>query len=136
MSCSGLHCAGCAGGAAVPVVPLAVVFSLAWIAEHLVEVIVMCGVSGTLAVLVVVALMRWGERQDARRAQIWAARKAAASRPSITATVIPQASRGTALAIENHVHYHYHGERASPEPARVIRTALPGQAGAAITTEE
>mgnify|MGYP001274493330 CR=1 FL=1 len=39
MACSGLHCAGCAGGITVPVVSLAAAFGLAWIAEHLIEVI-------------------------------------------------------------------------------------------------
>jgi hypothetical protein len=38
VTCSGLHCAGCAGGAAVPVVPLAVCLGAAWLTEHIIEV--------------------------------------------------------------------------------------------------
>ena len=60
MSCSGLHCAGCVGGAAVPVVPLAAFCGLAWVAEHLVEVVIVSGTCGVLAVAGVVALIRSG----------------------------------------------------------------------------
>jgi hypothetical protein len=69
VSCSGLHCAGCAGGAAVPAAPLAAVFGLAWVAEHLIEVAVISAACGVLAVAAVVALMRHGARRDARYAE-------------------------------------------------------------------
>jgi len=68
MSCPGLHCAGCAGGAAIPVWPLAAVYGLAWIAEHIVEVIAVSAACGVLAVAAVVALIRWADRRDARHA--------------------------------------------------------------------
>ena len=136
MGCSGLHCAGCAGGVTVPVVPLAAVFGVAWIAGHMIEVIAVCGASGALAVLIVVALVRWGERQDARHAQLWAARKAALAPAPVTATMLPQAATGARPALEQHVHYHVHLGAAEREAARIIRTALPGQAGAAITEGE
>ena len=71
MACSGLHCAGCAGGAAVPVVPLAAVFGLAWITEHIVEVAIVSATCGVLAVAAVVALTRWADRRDDRRAAEW-----------------------------------------------------------------
>jgi hypothetical protein len=70
-ACGGLHCAGCAGGAAVPLVPLAAFCGLAWIAEHLIEVIVVCGVSGALAVAASIALFRWADRRDARQGARW-----------------------------------------------------------------
>ena len=59
MSCSGLHCAGCAGGVAVPVVPLVAVCGLAWIAEHLIEVVIVSAACGILSLAAVVVLMRW-----------------------------------------------------------------------------
>jgi hypothetical protein len=139
MACSGLHCAGCAGGITVPVVPLAAVFGLAWVAEHLIEVAAVCGACGALSVLVVVALMRWGERQDARHAQIWAARKAALEPPSVTATVIPQVRWPDQPVIEYHHHgavFNFYGPDGETQAARVIRAALPGQAGDRIITEE
>ena len=91
MPCPGVHCAGCAGGAAVPVVPLAAAFGLAWVAEHLIEVAIVSAACGVLSVAAVVALMKWGERRDARHAAIWpllAGREAPA--PVLTATVLPQ----------------------------------------------
>ena len=132
MACGGLHCAGCAGGAAVPVVPLAAVFGLAWVAEHLIEVVIVSAACAVLAVAAVVALMRWGERRDARHAERWrfmVTREP--SRPTLTATVTPQVGRTAPPAIEQHVHYHYHAT-GSREAARVF-TAIPGQAGDAIT---
>jgi hypothetical protein len=133
MSCSGLHCAGCAGGVTLPVAPLVMAFGLAWIAEHIYEVIAVCGTCGALAVLIVVALVRWGERQDARRAQIWAARKAALAPAPVTATVVPQIRWPDQPAIENHYHgpqFHFHGSDAEAQMARAIRAVLPGQSGA------
>jgi hypothetical protein len=127
MSCSGLHCAGCAGGVTLPVVPLAAAFGLAWLAEHIVEVAAVCATCGVLAVLIVVVLMRWADRRDARPVQLWHAREDIAP-PVLTATVIPQ-------AIAPAIVFNFYGA-ASPEPAPVVRTALPGTAGDAITQEE
>jgi len=100
----------------VPVVPLAAVFGLAWVAEHLVEVIAVSAACGILAVAVMVALMRWADRMDTRRAVTYAAMR----RGVPTATAKPQVTQGTVPpAIEYHVHHHhYHAD--SREPARVI----------------
>src|ERR1035437_1182329 len=78
MSCPGVHCAGCLGGAAVPVVPLLGFCGGAGVAEHVIEVAIVCGVSGALAVAAVVALMRWANRRDERQrgaASIWTVRE-------------------------------------------------------------
>ncbi len=66
VSCSGLHCAGCGGGAAVPIAALAALEGLAWIAAHVIEVAAASAACGVLAVYVMVALAR---RQDRRQAQ-------------------------------------------------------------------
>ena len=44
--------------------------ALAWVAEHLVEVAAVSAACGALAVAAVVALMRWADRRDARRAAL------------------------------------------------------------------
>jgi hypothetical protein len=71
MACPGVHCACCAGGIAVPVVPLLEVCGAVWVIEHLVEVVIVCGVSGALAVAASIALFRWADRRDARQAARW-----------------------------------------------------------------
>lgn len=125
MSCSGLHCAGCAGGAAVPVVPLLGFCGAAWVAEHLIEVAITCGVSGALAVAAVVALMRLGNRRDDRQraaASIWIAREA----PPIThvrAESVTSAER-PALGFRD-LHVHLDGQPTA-EQAEVIRRAVGG----------
>jgi len=133
MACNGLHCSGCAAGAAIPVWPLAAAYGLAWVAEHLVEVIAVSASCGILAVAAVVALMRWADRRDARHAAhgpLLVTREA----PALTATVTPQVTQGTrAPAVEQHVHFHF--DPADREAARIIRQALPGMAGAIITEE-
>lgn len=112
MSCSGIHCAGCAGGAAAPVIPFAAVFGLAWVAEHLVEVAVASVACATLAVAAIVMLVRYADRRDARPVQLWSARAVpATANPQVAATVISP-------AIEQHLHIHYHG--AAPQEAPVI----------------
>lgn len=132
MACSGLHCAGCAGGMAVPVVPIAACFGLAWVADHIVEVAVVSAACGALAVAAVVALMRWCDRRQGRRAAgrpIWTVRAEAAG---LTAAAAPRVTQGTAApAIEQHVHFHF--DPADREAARIIRTALPGLAGDVAT---
>jgi len=133
MACSGLHCGGCAGGMAVPVVPLVAFLGLAWVAEHLIEVAVVSASCGVLAVAAVVALMRWADRRDARlaaRGPLMVTREP--STPALTATVTPQVAQGTpAPAITNN--YYIRIDPAGREAARIIRQAIPGQAGDAIT---
>lgn len=82
MSCSGLHCAGCAGGVAVPVVPLAATLGVAWVVEHIIEVAAVSAGCGALAVVAVVWLMRWQERREAVHA---------ASRPFLVVRGAPAA---------------------------------------------
>jgi len=74
MTCSGLHCAGCAGGIAVPVVPLVAFLGVEWVIEHLVAVAAISGTCGVLSIAAVVFLMRWGERRDAAHRQLWTVR--------------------------------------------------------------
>jgi hypothetical protein len=65
MSCSGLHCAGCGAGASVPPIALAGLLGFTWVAGHIIEVAVVSAACGALAVVAVVALMRWQERREA-----------------------------------------------------------------------
>lgn len=132
MSCSGLHCAGCGGGAGVPVVLLLALEGGAWVAAHLVEVAVTSAACGVLAVAAVIWLMRWADRRDARlaaRGPLWAVRAGTAPLPQvITARPAPQVTHAPPPAIETHYHVHHH-YAAAPEPARVITTASPATAG-------
>jgi hypothetical protein len=131
VSCNGLHCAGCGGGSAVPVVALAAVEGFAWVAAHIIEVAVTSAACGALALAAVAALMRWTDRRDARRAAarpLWSAREV----PAVTPAAAVRVAASGAPAIENHYHIHLPdvGEQAA---ARIIRQALPGTAGESIT---
>lgn len=123
MSCSGVHCAGCAGGAGVPVVLMTGVFGLAWVAEHLVEVAVVASACGALAVAAVVALVRWCDRREVRHA---AKHPLLVTRPDaipLTVTAAPQVTQGTAVpAVEQHVHFHF--DPADRTAAALIRQVL------------
>jgi hypothetical protein len=150
MACAGLHCSGCAGGVSVPPVVFAAAFGFAWVAENVVMVAAVSAVSGALAVAAVVALMRWADRRNARHAvehplaivrevpqistvradsvaQIRTARAdlgTSAERPAITPAVI---------------NLHFHGADGEDTAARIIRTAISGDAitgeGPAAVTE-
>ena len=123
MSCPGVHCAECIGGAALPVVPLLGFCGAAWVAEHIIEVAITCGVSGALAVAAVVALMRLGNRRDDRQraaASIWTVREVPRIR---SAAADLAASDGRRELEAPAVHLHFHGEPAA-EQATVIRQAL------------
>jgi hypothetical protein len=94
---------------------LAGVLAAEWVAAHAWEVLTVTAACGTLAVAAVVALMRWGDRREARHAL---ERPFLIMRPApVTATVTRQVTQGTAPAIEQHVHYHLGGGR---ETAPVI----------------
>jgi len=138
VSCPGvtIHCAGCAGGVAVPVVPLLELYGAMWLAEHIIEVAIACAVSGALAVAIVIALARWADRRDARRAAAWEPRYLravpAASTPQsaeIPHYGVPADER---QAIAPTFVLNFYGAD-SDTAARVIRQAIPGQAGDAIT---
>jgi hypothetical protein len=126
VTCSGIHCAGCAGGAVVPVVPLAAVFGLAWIAGHLIEVAIVAAVCGALAVAAVELLARWSDRRDVRRA---------AARPLVyvrSVQVVTPASQPAAIAPALTVNFYGPD---SDMAARALFQAIPGHAGDAITEE-
>ena len=126
MACSGLHCAGCAGGITVPVVPLAAAFGLAWIAEHIVEVAIVCATSGALAVAAVVALMRWADRRDALRAAAWRQLHTRPVPEVVSATtVLPPPTAATALGFRD-LHIHLDGVPDATQVA-IIRQALNGR---------
>ena len=128
MSCSGLHCAGCAGGMAVPVLPLAGVYGVVWIAEHLVEVAIVCGVSGALAVAAVIWLMRWSDRRDAARRAAWELRYI--REEPLIRTVrsdLPASAERAALPFRD-LHIHIDGQP-NPEHAAIIRQAITGRTG-------
>lgn len=114
MACSGLHCAGCAGGASVPPVAFAALYGIAWVAEHLVEVAIVAGTCSAVAVAAVVALLRWADRRDARNAEVWAAR----ARP-------PLSSAGRPAITPAQLHLHFY-DRNDAEQAAIIRKALEG----------
>lgn len=128
MSCSGLHCAGCGGGAVSPVVVLAALEGFTWLAAHVVEVLAVSAACGVLAVAAVVTLMRMGDRRDARQAagpRLLTVRAEAV--PLVTATATPQVSQGTTPAIEHHYHapqFIINGEAGQEMAARLIRQAL------------
>ena len=124
MSCPGLHCAGCGAGAGVPPLALAAVFGLAWVAEHLVEVIAVSAACGVLAVAAVVVLMRWAGRRDARRAAEWQFRYVREVPRSGTRVPISGTQR-PALGFRD-LHIHLDGAP-SAEQAAVIRQALNGR---------
>jgi hypothetical protein len=125
MSCSGLHCAGCGGGAGVPLVALAALEGFTWVAAHVIEVAAVSLACGVLSVAAVVALMRWQDRRQAAfaaRGPLLVTRAGAAPLP-------PARQRAALPPVVNN--YFYVADPAMA--ARVIRTAIPGQAGDAIT---
>ena len=122
MSCSGLHCAGCGGGGAVPVVALAALEGFTWVAAHVIEVATVSAACAVLAVAAVAALIRAQERREAARA---ARGPLLITRPN--AAPLPPARRAGLPPVVN---YFYVADPAVA--ARVIR-AIPGQAGDAIT---
>ena len=128
--CEGLHCAGCRDGAGKAVLVGGGILAVEWVASHAWEVLAVTAACGALAVSAVVALMRWGDRREARHMAEHPLLVTRAESASVTTTVTPQVSRGASVpAIENH--YHIHLDPADREGARIIRTALPGMAGEA-----
>jgi len=124
-SCPGLHCACYAGGITVPMVPIAAAFGVAWIIEHLVEVAIVCGTCGALAVAASIALLRWADRRDDRRLAAWRPLHARAVPAVVKVDATPIAfSLGDrpALGIRD-LHIHIDG-MPTPEQGAVIRQAL------------
>jgi hypothetical protein len=125
MSCSGIHCAGCGGGAAVPLAALLALEGFAWVAAHVIEVAAVSAVCGVMALAAMVALVRHGDRRDARQA----ARGTLLITRADAAPLPPARQRAELPPVINN--YFYVADPAVA--ARVIRQAIPGQAGDAIT---
>lgn len=125
MSCSGLHCAGCGAGASVVPVALAGLLGLTWVAGHLIEVAAVSAACGVLSVAAVVWLMRWQDRRQAA----FAARGPLLITRADAAPLPPARQRAELPPVINN--YFYVADPAMA--ARVIRTAIPGTAGDAIT---
>jgi hypothetical protein len=119
MSCSGLHCAGCGGGAGVPVIALLALEGGAWVAAHVIEVAAVSAACAVLAVAVVVRLMRW---QDRRQAAFAARGPLLISRPD-AAPLPPARQRAELPPVINN--YFYVSDPVVA--ARVTRQALPAQ---------
>lgn len=116
MSCSGLHCAGCGGGAGVPVIALLALEGGAWIAAHVLEVAITSAACGVLSVAAVAWLMRWQDRRQAAfaaRGSLMVTRLDAAPLPP---RVIPQLPPVVNIYIAD-----------DTTARRVIRQALPGR---------
>jgi hypothetical protein len=107
----------------VPVVPLLAVYGAAWVAEHIIEVAIVCGVSGALAVAAVVWIMRWTDRRDERRRVVWLAQRAREV-PEIRTvrSDLPPPAERPALGFRD-LHIHLDGVPAA-DHAAVIRQAL------------
>jgi len=107
----------------VPLVAFAALYGAVWVAEHIIEVAIVSGTCGALAVAAVVWLMRLGERRDARHraaASIWTVREAPPI-PQVLAESVTSAER-PALGFRD-LHIHLDGVPAT-EQAAVIRQAL------------
>ncbi len=154
MSCPGLHCPGCSEGQSLGIaggVVLGLVLldqTVQWVTERI------WWIGGTVAMCfaLAVAAGMWLERWAERRGASFAAAHGIVSRADVIqpgrarAEVLPprEIRHGVAEirtpgadsgrpAIENHFHIHI-GDAAGSDVARaLIRTALPGQAGGAIT---
>jgi hypothetical protein len=115
MACSGLHCAGCGGGAAVPAVLMFAAAGGAWVAEHLIEVAAVSVACAGLAFAAVAALARWSDRRAARS---WAQRPA-----QLRAEPVRQVPAAGRPAIGPVYHFNFYGA-AGDTHAAVIRKAL------------
>jgi hypothetical protein len=107
---------------ALPVVPLVAFLGVDWVVEHLVEVVAVSATCGVLAVAAVVALMRWADRRDARRAAMWQFRHVREV-PSARPAEVPSAVRPELAA--SGLHLRFYG-LPDAEQAAIIRQALPG----------
>lgn len=140
MICPGLHCPGCTGkqslGALIGVVVVVYVADqlCAWVADRI------WWIGGTIAAcfILATAASMWLERLSDARCARFAERRGIASRadvdeltPAGVAWLLAREQQRPAVgpAVVNFNFY----AAASPEPARAVRTVIPGQAGDAIT---
>ena len=110
----------------MPVVPLLAVYGLAWVAEHIIEVVIVSAACGVLAVAAVVVLMRWACRRDDRRLAAW--RLSQAREVPVIGTRVPDSvtsAERPALGFRD-LHIHLDGVPVT-EQAAVIRQALNGR---------
>lgn len=91
--------------------------------------VIVAAACGLLAVIGAFTVARRIERHDERR---WQQRHAREVPAAVTATVIPQAPAPPAIVNNYYIRF----GPADREAARIIRTALPGDAGEKIITEE
>jgi hypothetical protein len=115
------------GGLVVPVVIAAVAVA---VAEFVLSIIMWLAIAAGIVLVLAAAGLIWWLRGAPKRKAAYAAAYAAAfeaqRRPAtVTATVIPPAMPPV-------VNFNFYAA-GSPEPARVIRTVIPGTAGDAIT---
>jgi len=128
MSCPGLHCACCSGGGGgIAILALVAFEGAEWVATHLVEVIATGATCAILATATAIALFKWADRRDARRAALWQfqyAREAPSVRTENRDFLSASAER-PALGFRD-LHVHLDG-LPSAEQAAVIRQALNGR---------
>lgn len=119
-----VQCAAGGGGVLVIFAAVAAIEGLQWLLARI------WWITGTAVVIIaagvaLVVLIRRAEERSAERVAIWRAERW----PEVGTADAAQIPRAERRAVENHYHVHHH--YAGPEPARA--TAIPGQAGDAIT---
>jgi hypothetical protein len=139
MSCPGLHCPGCSGGQSLGVLAAAVGLAVLadetvqWVAERI------WWIGGTVAACFVLATAAsmWLERLSDARCARFAEQRGIASRadvdelnPAGVAWLLRHEQQRPAIGPV--VNFNFYGVPAD-ERAAVIRTAIPGTAGDAIT---
>jgi len=138
MSCPGLHCPGCTGGQSLGI--LAGVVAVAWIADETVQWVAerIWWIGGTAAVCfaLAVAASMWLEAWADRRGARFAAAHGILSRADLVAPevskALPLSSTPRSAIGPAEVHLHFYGVP-DADQATIIRQALSGQAGDAIT---
>jgi hypothetical protein len=140
MSCPGLHCPGCSEGQSLGIAAAAVLGlvlldqTVQWVADRI------WWIGGTLAVCFVLAIAAgiWLEWWAGRRCARFAAAHGILSRADVilpapaAAAGLPRQQQRAAVEPPPTVHIHFHG-LPDAEQAAIIRTALSGPAGEAIT---
>jgi hypothetical protein len=142
MPCPGLHCPGCSSGQSAGV--LAAVVGAVWVADQLCQWVAehIWEIGGTvaacflLAVAASMALGSWADHRGARFAQRHGIRSRAdvIQVEPVRAVVVDRGPEHPAIAPA--IIVNFYGADSGDLAARVIRTALPGYAGDAITEGE
>jgi hypothetical protein len=141
MSCPGLHCPGCSGRQSLGIAAATIaVLVAAETAEYVAERIWWISSTAAACYVLAVAAGMWLERRNDRKAAAWGAARGIYSRADV---ILPYPVRAEAVTSSSThpaigpavVHLHFHGVPAA-EQAAIIRQAIPGHAGAAITSPE